>query len=333
VLKYLVILFLLFATHSHADEWYYGTGLDGQKKEFTGTETMHSRFITAPDRSQDYWLRQLAKYDLQVKDVAQQLVEEKEKAKRNILMDDLQKLRNNKARCLILTGKLVEAQVLLKDIEAKFPGESTIAENIATCYDLQGKPKDALKWINKAAERNSMAMYSNLWVYKKILEARYGLSQDKEFLKKQTVSGVKIDRENERLVFEKVTEMQQWQQRFRMGSAAKHVREQLQMRLQMSTTEKDIVLASLIEELATVYAINEVCEIALPLYELTLKYGHPNPSLMSARIVQMKELIAQNPDSMTYSRSWDEKMSKMTKVIGMAVIILLLLLIVAWRNS
>jgi tetratricopeptide (TPR) repeat protein len=248
-------------------------------------------------------------------------------------MDDLQKLRNNKARCLILTGKLVEAQVLLKDIEAKFPGESTIAENIATCYDLQGKPKDALKWINKAAERNSMAMYSNLWVYKKILEARYGLSQDKEFLKKQTVSGVKIDRENERLVFEKVTEMQQWQQRFRMGSAAKHVREQLQMRLQMSTTEKDIVLASLIEELATVYAINEVCEIALPLYELTLKYGHPNPSLMSARIVQMKELIAQNPDSMTYSRSWDEKMSKMTKVIGMAVIILLLLLIVAWRNS
>ncbi|MCH2204893.1 MAG: hypothetical protein MK132_03350 [Lentisphaerales bacterium] len=332
MLKFFIIL-LFSCTLLHADDWYYGTGLDGEKKEFHGSENMHYRFLTAPARKGDYWERKLAKFEVQVADVAKRLKSETDQKKKYVLSDDLQKLRNNRARCLILLGRVSEAKKLLLDIEKKFPGESTIAENLATCYDLEGKPVKALAWINKAGERNSMSIYSNLWVYKKILEARIKVKEDKDYLSTNAVSGQDLDVTSAEVPFIEVKSMEHWSRRFKLGSAAKHIREQIQQRLQIEKTEKDPVIACLIEELASMYAISEVCEIAEPVYDLAIKYGHPRPEMVKSRKAQMQRLISSNKESMSYSRSFADNFSQSTKILIAAVSALLLLILFAWWNS
>lgn len=329
----ILIIFFIFPALLQADDWYFGTGLDGEKKEFYGSENMHGSFLSSPARKADYWERKLAKFEVQVADVGKRLKQETDQKKKYVLSDDLQKLRNNRARCLILLGRIDEAKKLLMDIEAKFPGESTIAENLATCYDLEGNFEEALKWINLAAERNSMSIYSNLWVYKKILQARFKLQNDPDFLKKNTVSGQSLDISSDQVPSLDVKGMDFWSLRYKLGSAAKHIREQLQQRIQLKNSEKDIVLACLTEELASMYAISEVCEIAVPVYELALKYGHPRPEMVKSRIKQMQNLIRENKDSMTYSRSFADNFSKSTKLIIAAVVTLLLLILLAWWSS
>ena len=329
----LLIISFCFSVLLQADEWYFGTGLDGEKKEFYGSENMHGSFLSSPPRKADYWERKLAKFEVQIADVGKRLQKETDQKKKYVLSDDLQKLRNNRARCLILLGRVAEAKKLLIDIEEKFPGESTIAENLATCFDLEGNYKEALKWINIATERNSMSIYSNLWVYKKILQARFKLQSDSEFLQKNPVSGQDLDITSDELPFLAVKGMDFWSRRFKLGSTAKHIREQLQQRIQLEKTDEDPVIACLMEELASVYAISEVCEIAIPVYELALEYGHPRPEMVKSRIKQMQTLIDQNRDSMTYSRSFADNFSKSTKLIIAAVLPLLLLIILAWWSS
>ena len=329
----LLIVLIFTSTLLRADDWYYGTGLDGEKKEFYGSVDMHFRFLTSPPRKGDYWERQMAKFEVQIADVAKRLKEETDQKKKYVLSDDLQKLRNNRARCLILLGRFKEAQKLLFDIDEKFPGESTIAENLATCYDLEGNHKEALAWINKAAARNSMSIYSNLWVHKKVIEARLKLAEDSKYLETHTVSGQDLDIKSAKVPFVEIKSMEHWSRRFKLGSAAKHIREQIQQRIQIEKTDQDPVIACLIEELASMYAISEVCEIAEPVYKLALKYGHPRPEMVKSRIAQMQELISQNKYSMKYSRSFAENFSKTTKIIAAAVAALLLLILFAWWSS
>ena len=204
---------------------------------------------------------------------------------------------------------------------------------MATCYDLEGDPQKALVWINKAGERNSMSIYSNLWVYKKILEARIKVKENPKHLEKNTVSGQDLDITSAEIPFVEVKSMEHWSRRFRLGSAAKHIREQIQQRLQVERTEKDPVIACLIEELASMYAISEVCEIAEPIYDLAIKYGHPRPEMIKSRKAQMQKLIASNKESMSYSRSFADNFSQSTKILMAAVAALLLLILFAWWNS
>ncbi|MCM8536310.1 MAG: hypothetical protein NE334_10265 [Lentisphaeraceae bacterium] len=333
MLKFFTYLLVCLPLFLQADDWYYGTALDGKAKEFHGSRDMHKKFILAPPRPESYWLRQLSKYDGQANDVAERFKAETDKRKRVILADDLQRLRNNRARCLMLVGKVDKALVSLLDIESKFPGESTVAENIANCYELKKDYEKALVWIEKAADRNSMSIYSNLWVYRKIIGTRSRLSKNSDYLKTNAVSGQELDKKSLELPFEELRTMEHWHKRYKLGSAAKHIREQLQLRLQIGKSSNDVVLASLMEELATIYAVAEVCEIAVPVYELALQYGHPNPELINSRIAQLNKLIESNDKSMSYSRSLSEKLSRSTKLIGVAVISLILLILLAWWNS
>ena len=325
------ILLLTFFSSVHAEKknWYYGTGLDGKAKEFFGTTDMHSRFLATPPRGITYWETKLSKVNSQLETSADNIKNAKEGPDRNRLIDDRYKFINNKARCLIYLKKVDEALKILLQLEKAWPGESIVAENIATCYDLKNEFTKAVKWIEASTERNQMAKYSNLWVYKKIVIARKEFAEDKSYFTKNSVTGLNIS-QDQKLKALDLSKIENFQRRWSLAGSAKHIREQLKTQMQLRAEEKDPVLAHLMEELACIYAVNEVCEVALPIFELANKYGHPETALISSRIEQMNSLITANSRSMDYSRSILEKLSKTTWVLYSTILFFLLLLLYAW---
>ena len=327
----LLSFFSLFSTAEKKD-WYYGTGLDGKEKEFHGTTDMHSRFLKVPPRGVTYWENRLDTVESQLKTIDGKINGLKKGPEKNKLIDDRYKLINNRARCLIFLKRIDKALEILIELEKAWPGESIVAENLATCYDLTGDYDKAEQWISLATDRNSMAAYSNLWVYKKIVIARKEFKKDKNYFKKNSVSGLSISQDPELKALD-LSRIENFQKRWSLAGTAKHIREQLKTQLQLRETEKDPVLAHLMEELACIYAVNEVCEVALPIFELAKQHGHPETKLIDGRIAQMKTLIAANSRSMDYSRSLFEKFRKGSWVLWTTIAFFLLLLSYVWYTG
>ncbi len=329
ILISLLSMFFFYSLQAEKKDWYYGTGLDGKAKEFFGTTDMHSRFLSTPPRGVTYWETKLSKVNSQLETSADDIKNAKEGPERNRLIDDRYKFINNKARCLIYLNKIDEALNILLKLEKAWPGESIVAENIATCYDLKSDYSKAVKWIETSTDRNQMAKYSNLWVYKKIIVARNEFSKDKNYFIKNSVTGLNIS-QDQKLKALDLSKIENFQKRWSLAGSAKHIREQLKIQLQLRGEKKDPVLAHLMEELACIYAVNEVCEVALPIFKLAQKYGHPEESLIRGRIEQMNSIIASNTNSMSYSRSLFEKLRKTTWILYSAILFFLLLLLYVW---
>ena len=329
VLTGIFVFTIIFSVKAEKKDWYYGTGLDGKAKEFLGTRDMHSRFLSTPPRGKTYWETKLTKVDSQLETSADKIKGASEKTEKNLLIDDRYKLINNKARCLIYLDKVDEALEILLKLEKTWPGESIVAENIATCYDLKKDYNNAVKWIELSTGRNSMAKYSNLWVYKKIVIARKEYEKDKNYFIKNSVTGLKISQDPVLKAFD-LSKIENFQRRWSLAGSAKQIREQLKNQLQLRGQAADPVLAHLMEELACIYAVNEVCEVALPIFKLSQKYQHPETELITNRIKQMEELISSNTKSMSYSRSLLEKLRKTTWVLYSAIAFFMLLLLYAW---
>ena len=328
-MKYLsAVLLLLFMHSSYARDYYYGTALDGEKKEFNGTADMHSKFISTVRKNKAYWEGLLAKMERLIKELEEKILVTGDKIKKNNIQDDLYKLINNKAHCLILLNREDEALEILKDLEKKLPGESKFAENLAFCYEKKKDYDRALHWIQIAMNRDSMSAYSNIWVYEKILIARQKLSKDPKYLSENRITDIDIPMDKELLPLN-FSDRDSYHIRWKLANKAKHIRERIQLQMQRNPMSGDPVIACLTEELATIYAICSVCEVALPVFELAAN-GHPIPELVQSRIDQMKRLIASNPRSMDYSRSIFEKISKSAWVIGVSFGLLILLIGYLW---
>ena len=87
---------LVCCSQADARVWYYGTGLDGQKKEFIGSIDMHSKFINSVKKDEDYWQRILNKMERLIVEVTAKVEAVAPGIKRNERLDDLYKLKNNK---------------------------------------------------------------------------------------------------------------------------------------------------------------------------------------------------------------------------------------------
>ena len=323
------LLYFLLPLQAEKRNWYYGTGLDGKAKEFFGTTDMHSRFLKTPARGQTYWETRLSKVNSELEAMGSKIKNSSPGPEKNQLIDDRYKLINNKARCLIYLQKVDQALTVLKKLEKVWPGESIVAENLATCFDLKGEYAKAETWISIATERNSMSAYSNLWVYKKVITARKEYAKNKDYLKESSVSGLSISQKPTLEALD-LSKIENFQKRWSLAGTAKHIREQLKTQLQLRDTPTDPILAHLMEELACIYAVNEVCEVALPIFELAKKHGHPENEIINGRIQQMKTLIAANNRTMDYSRSIFEKISKGAWILYSTIIFLCLLLSYVW---
>jgi len=332
LLSCILIFSFLAPLQAEKKNWYYGTGLDGDKREFFGTTDMHSRFLSTPPRGKTYWETKLSKVDSQLEYTINKLKNAQPGPERNTLIDDRYKHINNKARCLIYLNKIDEALDILLKLEKAWSGESVVAENIATCYDLKKDYNNAVKWIEISTNRNQMAKYSNLWVYKKIVIARKEFEKDKNYFVENSVTGLKMSQDKELKALD-LSKIENFQKRWSLAGSAKHIREQLKTQLQLRSEGKDPVLAHLMEELACIYAVNEVAEVSLPIFKLAQKYGHPEEELITNRINQIESIIAANSRSMSYSRSILEKLSKTTWVLYSFIGFFLLLLLYVWYTG
>lgn len=90
----------------------------------------------------------------------------------------------------LLTGRHPEAISLLKEAEKRFPGQSIVAANLGTAYELSGNDAEALLWIREGVRRDPQEHEGTEWLHVKILEAKAALARDPEWLKKNTVLGL-----------------------------------------------------------------------------------------------------------------------------------------------
>lgn len=314
--------FLSFQAYS--SDYSFGTTLNGGLREFFGEVDKHCKFIKVGRRDKAFWTRLLAKTERQLLEVKTKIDSAKKgNHQYNVLIDDFYKLLNNKAHCYIFLNRIDESLAILLDLEKKLPGESKFAENLAFCYEKKRNYAKALQWIQLAIKRNSMAAYSNVWVYEKILYARLQLVKDPDYLKKNDIFNLGIDRTTDLAFISQRTE-EEYRKRWRLSSKTKHIKQRIQLQLQRNPQSKDPVIASMIFELATIYAIDEVCEVALPVFELALEHNPANEDLVKRRIRQMKKIIAANEKSLTDTRPFLKQVQLFSLVISILIVVVVL---------
>ncbi|NQZ56711.1 MAG: hypothetical protein HRT88_04475 [Lentisphaeraceae bacterium] len=329
-----VFLCYTFCQSVSAAQWLYGTSLEKEVKEFYGSASMHRDFITSGNRDRKFWQRKRVRLQYDVTETLRQLQSESDERNKKKLQTELYQLRNNQARCLILLGQYgVAFQELIK-LESLYPGESIIAENLATCEEKRGNYRKAIHWIKLARQRNTLSAYSSLWVYEQLLIARHQLTTNPTYLLENNVSGISYLQNNSALQAIDVSLKENVYLRFDLAGKAKHIRKQLKTRLQLHDSQsKDPALACLVADLAELYAICTVCEASIPLFELALDLGHPDEVLVQRYIVQLKELIQANPKSNKASRSFWQQMEKSSWRNYLGAFALLMLVLVFWQNK
>lgn len=90
----------------------------------------------------------------------------------------------------LLTGRYSEAISLLKEAEKRFPGQSIVAANLGTAYELSGNDAEALRWIREGVRRDPQEHDGTEWLHVEILEAKIALRRDPEWLRNNTVLGL-----------------------------------------------------------------------------------------------------------------------------------------------
>ncbi len=77
----------------------------------------------------------------------------------------------------ILRGDHAKGIAMLKELEAKKPGNYDTASNIGTAFELAGDNGEALEWINEGIKRNPRSHNGTEWLHALILKAK--LAADK----------------------------------------------------------------------------------------------------------------------------------------------------------
>jgi tetratricopeptide (TPR) repeat protein len=87
----------------------------------------------------------------------------------------------------IYLGEVPQAIEQLEALEKEKPGESIIASNLGTAYELNGNVEKALEWIKEGIHRNPTDHKGTEWLHVKILEAKLALAHDGNWLKTHSV--------------------------------------------------------------------------------------------------------------------------------------------------
>ena len=192
---------------------------------------------------------------------------------------------------LIHQGRYVDAARLFVAMERIFPGRYQTAANLGTTLELMGRDRLALRWIRIGMRRNPDSHWRTEWLHARILEAKIALAADPRALEGRSVAGV---------VFDPVT-VPPLPTAYPPGNDGKPVKPhelhqalyyQLNERLQF-VKPKDAVVASLLEDWATLNLAGGPVENAAALYPLAWRYGARKTGLSQAREQEARRILAQ----------------------------------------
>jgi hypothetical protein len=181
------------------------------------------------------------------------------------------------AMVLIVNGKYEQAKNSYLQIEKIKPGQYATASNLGTVYELLGDNKNALTWIQKAIQLNSVSNDSSDWLHVRILEAK--INGD-AFINTDFLLHTDFGRDS--MPVTKLSEEE-----------LMHLRDALFFQLNERLTfihSEDKIVAQLLFDLANVsllvgtniYQVNDI-------YSMAKKYGYANP-IWEARHINAKKL-------------------------------------------
>jgi len=241
---------------------YYGTDVHGHKKEAppgmpgSADEYMQELMRDGPSR--------------------EELLKKKEELEGDVAAGFGYKAESDLAATLIYLAEYRRAIAILQPLAEQHPDEYTLAANLGTAYELAGDNHKALKWIKEGVRRNAQAHEGSEWLHVKILEAKIELEKNPDWLKDRSVSGVDFGDEAtpepiaayERIALTDLRRAIGYQLRERMGFVK----------------PPDAIVGDLLFDLASVIALRETVEFAVPVYELAVTYEAPRAALAQKRI-------------------------------------------------
>jgi tetratricopeptide (TPR) repeat protein len=206
----------------------------------------------------------------------------------SIKPDSRFEIRNDYAAALIYTGNYKKAIEILEDIEKTNPGVYSTATNLGTAYELSGDNEKALEWIKKGIDRNPSSHDGSEWVHVKILEAKIQLTDDPQWLKKNSVLGFHFGSE---IKPQFPAPVQGYPDKsYDSKQALYHVRRQLEERLQF-VSAPDPIVADLFADLANAYALHHTLEMAVPLYDRALEFKYDRTLQLKQRRDALAEIM------------------------------------------
>ncbi|QSX78888.1 tetratricopeptide repeat protein [Agrilutibacter solisilvae] len=196
---------------------------------------------------------------------------------------------------LIHQGKYTQAIRLFLALEKRYPGHHQTAANLGTALELAGHDATALRWIRLGIRRNADEHYGTEWLHARILEAKLAQAKDPTYLKRHSVAGVTFDK----------TLVPDVPRQLPFGNTGKPVTpreldQALSYQLFERTTfvrSRDPVVASLLEDWATLNLAGGAIENAAVLYDAAVKYGAPRDALMRNRQEYIARVLRQAGDS------------------------------------
>lgn len=235
-------------------------------------------------------------------------------------LDSLYKATNDldylsdKGYVLIISKKYLEALDVYFQIEKIKPNRYSTASNIGTIYELLGKNKEALYWINKSIQINPKSHKGSEWIHSKILKAKI---RGEKYITSNFL--INLDSDNDRT----------------LAQLSKSKRKELINALYYQLNErvsfikdKDKIIAQLLFDLANLLVIDGNSSDAVIIYIKAEKYGY-SPEKIHNKIINTSwkssvSINKKNKSNETY---------KIVVVVELVIILILLLLLLKRKKT
>jgi tetratricopeptide (TPR) repeat protein len=162
------------------------------------------------------------------------------------------------------------------------PGMYATAANIGTLYELKGDVPHALSWIKEGVNRNPFSLHATEWLHIRILEAKEQLAKDPNWLASHSVLGMDFGSGAQPVAPSSLPAGNRGKA-IDLNGIEEAVNYQLHERLEF-VAAPDPVVADLLGDLGNMLALRGDKEDAKDIYELALKYGPAQTSLIQTRL-------------------------------------------------
>ncbi len=157
-------------------------------------------------------------------------------------------------------GEYAQSLRMLQGLYRQHPGEYTLAANLGTLYELNGKPDSALFYIKRSMALNPGSHRGSEWVHVRILQAKLNGQKDARWLTQHSILGIgegagKDAPDGETPYVDSIY----------------HITYQLQERIPF-TPAPDRLMARLLKEYADLLARELSIESAFTAYQMALVY-------------------------------------------------------------
>ncbi|MFY7740685.1 MAG: tetratricopeptide repeat protein [Flavobacterium sp.] len=235
-------------------------------------------------------------------------------------LDSLYKATNDldylsdKGYVLIISKKYLEALDVYFQIEKIKPNRYSTASNIGTIYELLGKNKEALYWINKSIQINPKSHKGSEWIHSKILEAKI---RGEKYITSNFL--INLDSDNDRT----------------LAQLSKSKRKELINALYYQLNErvsfikdKDKIIAQLLFDLANLLVIDGNSSDAVIIYIKAEKYGY-SPEKIHNKIINTswKSTISIN------KKNKSNETYKIVVIVQLVIILILLFLLLKRKKT